>query len=60
MGADISETEEGSDSEEKGVEEQDSADESFDDVPWGDESDGSVSEETNEEENTIEVVTYPK
>ena len=50
MGADISETEEGSDSEEKGVEEQDSADESFDDVPWGDESDGNGSEETNEEE----------
>ena len=54
MGADISETEEGSDSEEKGVEEQDSADESFDDVPWGDESDGNGSEETNEEETNDE------
>ena len=53
MGDDISETEEGSDSDEKREEEQES-EESFDDVPWGDESDDSVPEETNEEESNEE------
>ena len=53
MGEDISETEEGSDSDEKGAEEQESED-SFDDVPWGDESDDSVPVESNEEESNEE------
>ena len=53
MGDDISETEEGSDSDEKSEEEQES-EESFDDVPWGDESDDSVPEESNEEDSNEE------